>query len=121
MQAPPAAKNAGMTMSDELRINQATSVPVAATGIAPARPVAFAHPAGAAPAIISVAPMMDRTDRHCRYFLRQLAPDVRLYSEMVTAIAIVRGDVHELLDFSPEEHPVALQIAGSDPATLARR
>ena len=64
--------------------------------------------------------MMDCTDRHCRYFLRQLAPDVRLYSEMVTAVAIVRGDVHKLLDFNPEEHPVALQIAGSDPVTLAR-
>src|ERR1700693_3765974 len=114
MQAHAAAKNAGMTMSDELRINQASSVPVAATRIAPARTAALPRPAGAGPPIISVAPMMDYTDRHCRYFLRQLAPDVRLYSEMVTAIAIVRGDVHKLLDFSPEEHPVALQIAGSD-------
>lgn len=64
--------------------------------------------------------MMDWTDRHCRYFLRQLAPDIRLYTEMVTAMAIVRGNPERLLAFDRAEHPVALQIAGSDPAMLAQ-
>ncbi|MCL4792358.1 MAG: tRNA dihydrouridine(20/20a) synthase DusA [Gammaproteobacteria bacterium] len=68
---------------------------------------------------ISVAPMMDCTDRHCRYFLRLLSPHVRLYSEMVTAAAIVRGDPERLLRFSPAEHPLALQLGGSDPELLA--
>ncbi|MEZ5561424.1 MAG: tRNA dihydrouridine(20/20a) synthase DusA [Gammaproteobacteria bacterium] len=68
---------------------------------------------------ISVAPMMDCTDRHCRYFLRLLSPHARLYSEMVTAAAIVRGDPDRLLRFSPAEHPLALQLGGSDPELLA--
>ena len=68
---------------------------------------------------ISVAPMMDCTDRHCRYFLRLLSPHVRLYSEMVTAAAIVHGDPDRLLRFSPVEHPLALQLGGSDPGLLA--
>jgi tRNA-dihydrouridine synthase A len=68
---------------------------------------------------ISVAPMMDCTDRHCRFFLRLLSPHARLYSEMVTAAAIVRGDAHRLLRFSPVEHPLALQLGGSDPELLA--
>jgi tRNA-dihydrouridine synthase A len=68
---------------------------------------------------ISVAPMMDWTDRHCRYFLRGFAPDTLLYTEMITAAAILRGDREKLLRFDPEEHPVALQVGGSDPAQLA--
>ena len=68
---------------------------------------------------ISVAPMMDWTDRHCRYFLRGFAPDTLLYTEMITAAAILRGDRDQLLRFDPEEHPVALQLGGSDPAQLA--
>src|SRR5256885_512145 len=68
---------------------------------------------------ISVAPMMDWTDRHCRYFLRGFSPDVLLYSEMITAAAIVRGDGARLLAFDPEEHPVALQLGGSEPRELA--
>src|SRR5215831_4653461 len=68
---------------------------------------------------ISVAPMMDWTDRHCRYFLRGLSPDVLLYTEMITAPAIVRGDRARLLAFDPEEHPVALQLGGSEPGELA--
>ena len=68
---------------------------------------------------ISVAPMMDWTDRHCRYFLRGFSPDVLLYSEMITAAAIVRGDGARLLAFDPEEHPVALQLGGSEPCELA--
>jgi tRNA-dihydrouridine synthase A len=68
---------------------------------------------------ISVAPMMDWTDRHCRYFLRGFSPDTLLYTEMITANAILRGDRARLLAFDPEEHPVALQLGGSDPADLA--
>ena len=67
---------------------------------------------------ISVAPMMDWTDRHCRYFLRGFAPDVLLYTEMITAAAILRGDRARLLEFHPEEHPVALQLGGSEPSEL---
>src|SRR5580704_19232980 len=68
---------------------------------------------------ISVAPMMDWTDRHCRYFLRGFSPDVLLYTEMITAAAILRGDRHKLLGFDPEEQPVALQLGGNEPAHLA--
>lgn len=64
--------------------------------------------------------MMDWTDRHCRYFHRLLAPDTLLYSEMVTSGAILHGDRDRLLAFNPEEHPLALQLGGSDPEDLAR-
>jgi tRNA-dihydrouridine synthase A len=69
---------------------------------------------------ISVAPMMDYTDRHCRYFLRLLSPSALLYTEMITSAAIVRGRVSRLLEFDPSEHPVALQLGGSDPQELAQ-
>jgi tRNA-dihydrouridine synthase A len=68
---------------------------------------------------VAVAPMMDWTDRHCRYFLRLLSPRVRLYTEMVTAAALLHGDRQRLLQFHPAEHPVALQLGGSDPAMMA--
>ena len=68
---------------------------------------------------ISVAPMMDWTDRHCRYFMRLLSPSVVLYTEMVTAAAIVHGDVDRFLRFHEREHPVALQLGGSDPDWMA--
>jgi len=68
---------------------------------------------------VSVAPMMDYTDRHERYFLRIIAPDVLLYTEMVTTGAILHGDQDYLLGFDAAEHPVALQLGGSDPAQLA--
>ena len=64
--------------------------------------------------------MMDWTDRHCRYFHRLLTKEALLYTEMVTAPALVRGGAMHLLDFSPEEHPVALQLGGSDPEELAK-
>ena len=67
----------------------------------------------------SVAPMMDWTDRHCRMFHRQLTGRALLYTEMVTAEAILHGDQARLLKFSPAEQPVALQLGGSDPARLA--
>jgi tRNA-dihydrouridine synthase A len=63
--------------------------------------------------------MMDWTDRHCRYFLRGFSPDVLLYTEMITAAAILRGDVARLLTYDPEEHPLALQLGGSEPRELA--
>jgi tRNA-dihydrouridine synthase A len=68
---------------------------------------------------LSVAPMMEWTDRHCRFFLRQFSPHVRLYSEMIHASAILRGDATRLLRFSPGEQPLAVQLGGSDPAQLA--
>ncbi len=68
---------------------------------------------------VSVAPMMDWTDRHCRYFLRGFSPDTLLYTEMVTTGAVLRGDRQRLLGFDPDEHPVALQLGGSDPNDLA--
>ena len=69
---------------------------------------------------IAVAPMMDWTDRHCRYFLRGFSKRVLLYTEMITAQAILRGDRERLLRFDPDEHPVALQLGGSEPDDLAR-
>ena len=68
---------------------------------------------------ISVAPMMDWTDRHCRYFMRLLSPSVGLYTEMVTAAALEHGDAEKLLRFDASEHPVALQLGGSDPEQMA--
>ncbi|CAO3443640.1 tRNA dihydrouridine(20/20a) synthase DusA [Azospirillum largimobile] len=72
------------------------------------------------PAIpLSVAPMMDWTDRHCRYFHRLLSRSTLLYTEMVTTGAVLHGDRERLLGFDAAEHPVALQLGGSDPADLA--
>ncbi|OOY12471.1 tRNA dihydrouridine(20/20a) synthase DusA [Thioclava marina] len=68
---------------------------------------------------LSVAPMMDWTDRHCRYFHRQISSQVLLYTEMVTAPAVIHGDRARLLGFDDAEHPVALQLGGSDPGELA--
>ena len=68
---------------------------------------------------VSVAPMMDWTDRHCRVFHRQITRHTWLYTEMVTTGALVYGDVERHLRFNEEEHPVALQLGGSDPADLA--
>jgi tRNA-dihydrouridine synthase A len=67
----------------------------------------------------SVAPMMDRTDRHCRVFHRLLTRQARLYTEMLTTGAIIHGDRARLLGFDASEHPLALQLGGSDPADLA--
>jgi tRNA-dihydrouridine synthase A len=69
---------------------------------------------------LSVAPMMDWTDRHCRAFHRQITRHTWLYTEMVTTGALVYGDVERHLRFNEEEHPVALQLGGSDPADLAK-
>ncbi len=68
---------------------------------------------------IAVAPMMDWTDRHCRFFHRGLTRRARLYTEMVTAQAVIRGDRERLIGFDAEEHPVALQLGGAEPARLA--
>jgi tRNA-dihydrouridine synthase A len=69
---------------------------------------------------LSVAPMMDWTDSHCRAFHRVLSPHARLYSEMVHANAVIHGDRARLLAMDPTEHPVALQLGGSEPALLAQ-
>ncbi len=68
---------------------------------------------------LSIAPMMDRTDRHYRYFMRQISRRTLLYTEMITTQAIIYGDRHKLLDFSPEEKPLVLQLGGDDPTQLA--
>ncbi|MEO1094251.1 MAG: tRNA dihydrouridine(20/20a) synthase DusA [Cyanobacteria bacterium J06638_28] len=69
---------------------------------------------------LSIAPMMDRTDRHYRYFMRQLTRRTLLYTEMVTSQAILHGDRDHLLGFSPEEKPLVLQVGGDDPKALAQ-
>ena len=74
---------------------------------------------GPSPWRFCVAPMMDWTDRHCRFFHRQLAPHARLYTEMVTTPALLHGDVPRHLDFDAQERPVALQLGGSEPADRA--
>jgi tRNA-dihydrouridine synthase A len=68
---------------------------------------------------VSVAPMMDWTDRHCRYFLRLISRHVLLYTEMVTTGALLHGDRERFLAYHPDEHPLALQLGGSEPAELA--
>ena len=68
---------------------------------------------------LSIAPMMDRTDRHYRYFMRQITKRTLLYTEMITTQAIIHGDRHKLLDFSVEEKPLVLQLGGDNPQQLA--
>ncbi len=68
---------------------------------------------------LAVAPMMERTDRHCRYLLRLISRHALLYSEMITSGAILHGDRARLLDYHEAEHPLALQLGGSDPRRLA--
>ncbi|RMH93396.1 tRNA dihydrouridine(20/20a) synthase DusA [Lysobacter pythonis] len=82
---------------------------------APPSTVLMAAPAFA----LSVAPMMDWTDTHCRVFHRLLSPSARLYTEMVHANAVIHGDRGQLLAMDPGEHPVALQLGGSEPVLLA--
>lgn len=72
------------------------------------------------PPLISVAPMMDCTDRHDRYFLRLIAPNVQLYTEMITVQALIHGDAKGLLAFHPSEKAIGLQLGGSDPLQLAK-
>ena len=69
---------------------------------------------------LSVAPMMDWSDRHCRYLHRLYAPHALLYTEMIVSAAIVRGNAGRLLEHDPAEHPVALQLGGCDPEELAQ-
>jgi len=69
---------------------------------------------------LCIAPMMDRSDRHFRFLTRALAPRARLYTEMLTARALLRGDAQRLLRFDAAEHPVALQLGGGEPEELAR-
>ena len=70
-------------------------------------------------AAVSIAPMMDWTDKHCRYFYRLLSKNVHLYTEMITSKAILRGDKNRLLDFNASEHPLTLQLGGSDPKEMS--
>src|SRR5665647_1543218 len=75
---------------------------------------------GFASSHLCVAPMLDWTDRHCRYFHRLLTRHTLLYTEMVTTGALIYGGVPRHLRYNAEEHPVALQLGGSEPADLAR-
>ena len=68
---------------------------------------------------VSVAPMMDWTDKHCRYFFRLLSTCTQLYTEMITSKAVLRGDKNRLLDYNSREHPLVLQLGGSDPKEMA--
>nr|WP_049764929.1 MULTISPECIES: tRNA dihydrouridine(20/20a) synthase DusA [Chelativorans] len=68
--------------------------------------------------VLAIAPMMDWTDRHCRFFHRQLSKDALLYTEMIVADAIIHGSRERLLAYDPAEHPVALQLGGSEPGKL---
>jgi len=70
--------------------------------------------------LLSIAPMMERTDRHFRYLMRQITRRTLLYTEMIATAAIVHGDRHKLLDFSPEEKPLVLQLGGDNPQELAQ-
>ena len=70
--------------------------------------------------VVAVAPMMDWTDRHCRMFHRQLTRRALLYTEMVTADAVIHGDRERLIGFAPVEHPVAIQLGGAEPGKLAQ-
>jgi tRNA-dihydrouridine synthase A len=78
------------------------------------------HPSAFSKWRLSVAPMMDWTDPHCRYFHRLLTRHALLYTEMVTTGALIHGDIPRHLRYNAEEHPVALQLGGSEPADLAR-
>jgi tRNA-dihydrouridine synthase A len=69
---------------------------------------------------VSVAPMMDWTDKHCRYFFRLLSACTQLYTEMIISKAILRGDKNRLLDYNSSEHPLVLQLGGSDPKEMAQ-
>ena len=69
--------------------------------------------------IVSIAPMMDWTDKHCRYFYRLISKNVLLYTEMITAKAILHGDKNRLLDYNANENPLVLQLGGSDPKEMA--
>src|SRR6266403_2982900 len=68
----------------------------------------------------AIAPMMEWTDRHCRFFHRLLTRRALIYTEMITTGAVLRGDRARLLGFDPAEHPIAVQLGGSDPAALAQ-
>jgi tRNA-dihydrouridine synthase A len=72
------------------------------------------------PRILSVAPMIDWTDKHCRRFHRALSQNTWLYTEMISTGALIHGDRQRFLDFNPEEHPVAFQLGGSNPQELAQ-
>src|SRR6187549_3677217 len=99
-------------MANNFSVTQSAENPMSPGLAAPTQPLSSDHR-------ICVAPMMDYTDRHCRYLLRLINPEALLYTEMITSAAIVRGNAARLLEFHAAEHPVALQLGGSDPRELA--
>ena len=107
-------------MAPEVAAEAAAAAAAAESTRAPTPDPAPRTPAGRARNVsLSVAPMMDRTDRHLRYVLRRMTRHALLYTEMVTTGAIIHGDRKKHLDFHPDEHPVALQLGGDDPRALA--
>src|SRR3954469_8348647 len=103
-----------------LRLTPASRMAAIRPGVGPPNPAMYRHVAEVVDNWrFCVAPMMDWTDRHCRYFFRLITRRARLYTEMITAPALVHGDIAHHLDFDPAEHPLALQLGGSDPAQLA--
>lgn len=110
-----------MVAAAELRLHRLgyAGAPLSEPACVPAVSVHHSQPIAADALRLSVAPMMDWTDSHCRVFHRLLAPHARLYSEMVHANAVIRGDRARLLAMDPVEHPVALQLGGSEPELLA--
>nr|WP_255331928.1 tRNA dihydrouridine(20/20a) synthase DusA [Thiomonas sp. FB-Cd] len=102
---------------------QTPNISLASSSASPARPHQATNdrplPGPSSAWTLAVAPMLDWTDRHCRYFHRQLSRHARLYTEMVTTGALLHGDQSRHLDFSAEEQPLALQLGGSEPADLA--
>ncbi len=94
-------------------------VPAPSSPLSSGRPTARSTPRRGDPCLLSIAPMMDRTDRHFRFFARQLTRHTWLYTEMITTGAILHGDRERLLGFDAIEHPVVLQIGGDDPQACA--
>ena len=111
----PRAKCQHFTANCRRLAGAGTMLPVALHQLS----ISVNHSTTLPPRRLSVAPMMDWTDRHCRMFHRQISRHTWLYTEMVTTGAIIHGDKSRHLDFNEEEHPVALQLGGSEPDDLA--
>lgn len=127
LQAPPAAvalslkgKSAPLRRNSEQASMADPQISQVEAGAQAASQIAATHRATRHAARLSVAPMMDWTDRNCRLFHREISRQTLLYTEMVTAPAVINGKREMLLDYHEAEHPVALQLGGSDPKELSQ-
>jgi tRNA-dihydrouridine synthase A len=111
----PAGQSAGKSAGQSVRQSSGQSA-VGDTSRAPSAP--GYTPSGAP--VVSVAPMMDYTDRHYRYFFRKISRRTLLYTEMITSAAIIHGHRDRILEFDESEHPLSLQLGGDDPDEIAR-